>query len=155
MDKQITDNSKAMVELKRMYLLKHLDVDDSAVDTLGIYNEHIVTSDDMKVYEAQAFFENMGCADGGCEDVYKWVCIAAQSKWNPKEHRFFRLYPFGNDGIGSMIAVDFGEKEINQLIQFIIEAEDDKIEDIFTCHASGNERFAKEMLGEKEERLSA
>ena len=154
MDKQITSNSKAMVELKRMYLLKHLDIDDYYVDVLGIYNEYIVTSDDMKVYEAQAFFENMSALDAG-EEIYKWVCIAARSKWNPKEHRFFRLYPFGNDGIGSMIAVDFGEKEINQLIQFIINADDDKIEGIFTCHVSGDERFAKEMLGEGDERLSA
>lgn len=154
MDKMIANNGKAMTELKRMYILKHIDVDDSAVDTLGIYNEYIAGSDDMKVYEAQAFFENMGARDAG-EDIYKWVCIAARSKWNPKEHRFFRLYPFGNDGIGSMIAVDFGEKERKQLIEFIIDAEDDKIEDIFTCHASGDERFAKEMLGVCAERLSA
>lgn len=153
MEKQITSNNKAMTELKRMYLLKHLDVDDYDVDTLGIYNEHIVTSDDMKVYEAQAFFENGDASN--TLDVWDWVKRAAMSKWNPKEHRFFRLYPFGNDGIGSMIAVDFGEKEINKLIQFIIEAEDDKIENIFTCHASGNERFTKEMLCENDERLSA
>lgn len=154
MEKQITSNNKAMTELKRMYLLKHLDVDDYAVDVLGIYNEYIVTSDDMKVYEAQAFFENMSALDAG-EEIYKWVCIAARSKWNPKEHRFFRLYPFGNDGIGSMIAVDFGEKEINKLIAFIIEAEDDKIEDIFTCYASSNDDFKQEMLGEGDECLSA
>lgn len=153
MEKQITSNSKAMVELKRMYILKHLDVDDFAVDVLGIYNEYIAGSDDMKVYEAEAFFENGDASN--TLDVWDWVKRAAMSKWNPKEHRFFRFYPFGNDGIGSMIAVDFGEKEINKLIKFIIEAEDDKIEDIYACHASGNERFAKEMLGESEERMSA
>ena len=125
-----TITKKMMTELKRMHIIKgiHYGV-CTDVDAVGIYNKYLVTSDDMKLYDAQAFFENGEAA--GTLDFWHWAQVIAKSKWKPS-FKYFRIYPFNADGIEEIIPCDFTDEQRQRTMEFVIDAQDDIIDEIFS-----------------------